>query len=142
MKIGDTTVKHGEGPDLRTEDLEGLRPQGPIIKWYLENCSSHYDSHGLGHVTNISLKTATNLLLQAQLTWSGGLPDDPKVQGTKPKNATGSPQLVISWDESSSAFSCTVYAGWQLEDGGYSIKPLVTKTRITPSTLRAYQEWS
>ena len=90
--------------------------------------------------TDTSLKTATKLLLQAQLTWSGGLPDNPKVQSTKPKNANGSPHLVISWDESSSAFSCTVYARWPLKDGGYSIRLLIAKTRTAPSMLRAYQE--
>ena len=49
---------------------------------------------------------------------------------TKVEDATGLPQLVVFWDGSNSAFSCTIYTRWPLGSGGYSVRLLAAKAKV------------
>ena len=53
-------------------------------------------------------------------------------RSAKSEDATGLPQLVVFWDRSNSAFSCTIYTRWPLKSGGYSVSLLAAKAQVAP----------
>ena len=42
---------------------------------------------------------------------------------------------MVFWDGINSAFSCTIYTGWLLEIGGYSMRLLAAKAKVAPKVL-------
>ena len=54
----------------------------------------------------------------------------------KPKDATGSPILIIFSDGSKDAYGACAYVRWSLTTGGYESRLVMSKSRLAPTNKR------
>ena len=138
------------GPDLKKEDLARLRGSSLTMRNCLGLCNGQYDPLGLASPLIIRMKVGMKMLHRAKLGWDDELPTELRElwleliemiveagdlafhRGTKPEDAVGHSTLIVFFDGSDSAYSCVVYIRWKRSSGGYMVRLLVSKSKVSP----------
>jgi len=140
------------GPDLTPENLEELKECQLTRRICLSISNSIYDVLGICAPITIQLKLGIKKLFSEEYklgwdtiispelsaVWKGLIIMLVKAKRveyprcTIPHNAQGEWCAVAFFDGSEQAFSCVIYAVWQLPSGGADVKFLASKAKVAP----------
>ena len=144
--------KHGErtGPNLNREGLPGSLPMILTKRMVLQQVMGIYDPMGLVSPFTLLAKIYLRETWRMKLDWDEALPpslynkwalffqqlfsleDLRYPRELKPKSAVGNPWLIILSDGSEQAYGCTAYCRWLCSDGTFSVRLIMSKSRIAP----------
>ena len=137
-------------PSLELMKLSQLVPQDLSRRMVLQKVMSLYDPLGIISPFLLKAKILLRKTWELKLGWDDALPCDIriswvqffeqlcKVEGMKfdraltPKEATGSPWLIIFSDGGNLAYGFAAYIRWKLKNGNYWCRLIMAKSRIAP----------
>ena len=138
------------GPDLKPEDIPSKVPLQLTRRLVLQQVMAVYDPLGILSPFLLKAKILLRETWELKLGWDQPLPEQMRESWTKffsllvgaseihfprcltPKEAVGSPELIILSDGSVNAYGCAAYVRWGLKDGNRMCRLILAKCRISP----------
>ena len=138
------------GPDLMSSEIPALLPDTLTRRIVLQQVMGIFDPYGILAPFTLIAKILLRETWCLNLQWDDPLPlplytkwiefftkmfDIESLRYDRcitPEGAVGNPSLVLLSDGSESAYGCTAYIRWKLNDGTFWCRLLLAKCRIAP----------
>ena len=136
-------------PNLSPEEVPSAIPLNLSRRTILQQVMGIYDPLGLKSPFVLQAKLLLRKTWELKLSWDESVPESLRVlwvkfftdmfypiafpRCLKPKSAVGDPELIVFSDGSSEAYGACAYVRWPLEDGTFSSRLIIAKSRIAPT---------